>query len=114
MHAKRFLLTMVFLTISCVLFSTPSRSTAYGIDNYSNEDIKLTVVPKFEQERGTTPEKRVDYYNRDGKFELTLTIIECTRREKELLQVYHEAQPPYYDNVKSGVTLLDLANLFFF
>jgi hypothetical protein len=91
----------------------PASSTAYGIINHSNENIKLTVIPKFERDerqRGITPEKRIEYY-KDGKYALTLFIKECRRMEKELLLVYREAKPPYYENVKSGVTILDLATI---
>ncbi|MDR2072773.1 MAG: hypothetical protein LBP60_04995 [Spirochaetaceae bacterium] len=109
MYSKRFLLPVVFLTIPCVLFSMPASSTAYGIINHSNENIKLTVIPKYEQERGETPRKRVDYYNRDGKCELILSIIECVKREKDLLLVDDQAMPPYYMSRKNSTIVMSLA-----
>jgi hypothetical protein len=111
MNLKRFLLPPIFLALSCVLFSMPASSTAYGIINHSNEDIKLTVVPIVEQERGTTPRKRVDYYKGD-KFVDTLSIIECVKREKELLLVDDQAAPPYYMSRKNSAIILDLGYIF--
>jgi hypothetical protein len=111
MHVKKCLALPVFLAVSSILVSMPSSSTDYAIINHSNENIRLTVIPKFELHRGM-PEKQVHYY-KNSKYVLTLFIKECVKREKELLLVDDQAPSPFYTSMKNSAIIMDLAGRIF-
>jgi hypothetical protein len=90
------------------LFAMPAVKTSYAIINMTNENIKLTIMPKIEVRRGM-PAKPIDYY-KDGKRELTLLILECERKEKELLIIDIEAPAPFYQSRKNTTIILSLHN----
>jgi hypothetical protein len=108
LNGYKILMLLPLWLMSRVLFSMPAQMTDYAVVNRSNEDIKLTVMPKIEIQAGM-PVESIGYY-KDGKRVLTLSLIECRRIENKVIFVDHDAPAPFFMSLNNTEIILTLLN----